>query len=221
MEAELAEETLVSKGEFARRINVSAARVSQYLREGKLTHASLSGTGRMAKIRFERGCRELNHELDISQRLGNGLETQLDFSNSGGSDAQADNQAGTLAPQKIAPVADPNSPESQIKQERLRSLQFQNRKSAAEEEAARGRFMLTSDARNQMSAISAGMLQVFEGSLADLSTAISAKFKVPHRDVMHLLKAEFRKVRQKAADQARKQANEHPEIVETPVEIDA
>ncbi|MEP3502650.1 MAG: hypothetical protein ABJN81_03830, partial [Roseibium sp.] len=79
MDADLAEETVVSKSEFARRINVSAARVSQYISENKISPAAMVGTGRAAKIRLEVACRDLNHVLDISQRIGNGLETQLDL----------------------------------------------------------------------------------------------------------------------------------------------
>jgi hypothetical protein len=33
------------------------------------------------------------------------------------------------------------------------------------------------------------------GSLAELATAVSARFELPQRDVLHLLRSEFRKVR--------------------------
>ncbi|MBS8259739.1 hypothetical protein DYI23_05860 [Roseibium polysiphoniae] len=219
MDADLAEETVVSKSEFARRINVSAARVSQYISENKISPAAMVGTGRAAKIRLEVACRDLNHVLDISQRIGNGLETQLDLPAK--PSAGQESQPGTARHAQQSALPDANSPEAQIKQERLRSLQFQNRKAASEEEAAKGRFMLTSDARNQMTAITAGMLQGFEGSLADFAAALSAKFKIPHRDVLHLLKSEFRKARSKHAEQARKRASDRPDTVETIIEVDA
>ncbi|MEP0233446.1 MAG: hypothetical protein ABJD99_07890, partial [Roseibium sp.] len=153
MDADLAEETVVSKSEFARRINVSAARVSQYISENKISPAAMVGTGRAAKIRLEVACRDLNHVLDISQRIGNGLETQLDLPAKPSAAQESQPETARHAQQSALP--DANSPEAQIKQERLRSLQFQNRKAASEEEAAKGRFMLTSDARNQMTAITA------------------------------------------------------------------
>jgi hypothetical protein len=45
-----------------------------------------------------------------------------------------------------------------------------------------------------MGVIATKMMAVMEGSLAELATAVSAKFEIPQRDVLPLLRSEFRKV---------------------------
>lgn len=212
MNASVAEETVVSKGAFASMIGVSKGRVSQYIADGKLTGSSLVGRGRTAKVRVERACEELRMTLDISQRLGNGIDTKLDLDQHPQrqpvmSHAAAPAPAPVITPQERKPP-ETLSAEAQIKQERLKSLQFANRKAAVEEEAASGRFILAADAQAQMTGIAGQMLQVFEGGLADFASAISEQFKVPHRDALHLLKAQFRVVRERAAKQARQQMEE-------------
>ncbi|MVA55958.1 hypothetical protein [Agrobacterium vitis] len=67
----------VTKGQFAELIGVSPGRVSQYLTEGKISPAALDGVGRNAKINVERAKADLRLTLDVSQRLGNGIDTRL------------------------------------------------------------------------------------------------------------------------------------------------
>jgi len=52
-----------------------------------------------------------------------------------------------------------------------------------------------------------------EGSLAELVTAVSARFEIPQRDVLHLLRPEFRKVRATAAKTFRDKATNLPRVV--------
>ena len=56
-----------------------------------------------------------------------------------------------------------------------------------EEEAARsGRFTDAADAARQMGTLATKMMAVMEGSLPELATAVSARFEIPQRDVLHL-----------------------------------
>jgi hypothetical protein len=55
--------------------------------------------------------------------------------------------------------------------------------------------MASGDAREQVARVASMMMQIFEGSLIDFASKIASQFDVPQRDVLHLLKGEFRNVR--------------------------
>jgi hypothetical protein len=209
----------VSKGEFAALIGVSPGRVSQYLAEGKISAAALHGVGRNAKIIVEQAKADLRLRLDVGQRLGNGIETRLDA-------------APIAAPHPAAPSLDMDTPGSvgstpppriggldeQIKQAKLEQIQRANRNAAKAEAESKGALTETEASRQAMTKVASSMLIVFEGGLTDFASAIAAEFKCPQRDVLHLLRREFRKVREAAAKQARKDAAGMPETIETSIE---
>ena len=170
----------ISKGEFARRRNVSAARVSQWLSEGKISGAAIVGEGRGALIDEALACQQLDQKLDIDQRhSGNGLKT-------------------TLAPAVNVEAPSGNTVADRIAEQRLELLQRQNREKATEEAALLGRLCDTAQARQA------------PGKEIARASAIAAKFKLPHRDVLHELRGEWRKIRQNAAIEARERAEPLP-----------
>lgn len=199
----------VTKGEFARIIGVSPGRVSQYLTEGKISAAALEGSGRSAKIKVEQARADLRLTLDVSQRLGNGIDTRLD----------SDEQAPTVAVPTSEPITVPaeiiRGPDHEIKLQKLEQLRRANRAGAIAEAKNSGLLMETAEARAQMSRIAAAMLDVFEGGLNDMASAIAAQFELPQRDVKHLMKAEFRKVRESAARKMKEKAVELDEVTKT------
>ena len=187
---------VVSKGQFATLANVSAGRVSQWISEGKIAGEAIVGEGRSAKIRVAVAMAQLRQKIDIGQRFGNGLDTNL-----------------TAAP---APVASPPPPpvgdpvEERIKRERLREIEFRNRDAAEKELARRGAYVRTRDSAEQMAGLVAAMLNVFEGALPDFAMAVAARFQIPQRDVLHLLRGEMRGVRERASLSARKRMETLP-----------
>ena len=71
--------TLVRKSEFANLCNVSNARVSQWLSEGKVDGEAIVGTGQRAQINVEVAREQLKLRLATDERYGlNGLGTKLD-----------------------------------------------------------------------------------------------------------------------------------------------
>lgn len=188
-EAASAAEPVVPKGEFARICNVTPGRVSQWISEGKISGAALVGAGRSAKIAVAVAQQQLRRHIDVGQRLGNGLQTRLEM------------PAGDAAPAARSPAADPI--DDALRNERLRDMQFKNRESAEKELARRGIYTRTDDVRAAMGGLAAGMLNVFEGSLTDLANAIASAHQLPQRDVLHLLRTEFRTIRARAAQVAR------------------
>lgn len=215
------QQTLVSKSEFATLINVSAGRVSQFIASGQISQAAIVGTGQRAKIDLERAKADLRMTLDVSQRLGNGIDTNLNpgpaESPVAGAGAVAEHQSGPATlPQPILP----SGIDYDIKQQKLEQLRRANRNGAVADAQNSGRLMETDQGRAEMARIAASMLLVFEGGLTDFASAIASEFKLPHRDVLHLLRSEFRKVREKAKRQAKAEAVEFPETVETVLEAD-
>lgn len=212
----------VSKGEFAALIGVTPGRVSQYLAEGKISAKALQGVGRNAKIIVEQAKADLRLTLDVGQRLGNGIETRLDAAPIAAPPAagvsaptlefDASASAGTTPPPRIGGL------DEQIKQAKLEQIQRANRNAAKAEAESKGALTETEASRQAMTKVASSMLLVFEGGLTDFASAIAAEFKVPQRDVLHLLRREFRKVREAAAKQARKDAAEMPETIETAIE---
>lgn len=200
-DASTTDDGIVSKGKFAKLIRVSAGRVSQYISEGKISADCLVGEGRMARIDVAKAKAALNDTLDISQRLGNGIDTQIDVP------TQPDLPS---APQQPAS----QRVEDKIKHEKLLQAQRANRRAAEDDALRNGKLMLTSDARQQMDLVASQMMQTFEGSITDMAAAVSAKFKLPHRDVVHCMRLAFAEVRARSSKAAANQADDMPKVVE-------
>lgn len=194
-----ASELVVTKGEFARMLNVSPGRVSQMISEGKIGADALEGEGRNAKIRAVLARQQISDRTDVGQRTGNGLFTRLD--------APPAERPADRAPAPMDPTA------AAIARERLRTLQLNNERAAEDRLAEQGRYVPTDLARAAMNKQVQSLLTIFEGGLVDLADAISAKHKLPQRDVLHLLRTEFRVIRAKAADAARRDAAGMPKLI--------
>ncbi|ARO22933.1 hypothetical protein TAL182_CH01120 [Rhizobium sp. TAL182] len=202
----------VSKSEFAAMINVSPGRVSQFIAAGQISAAAIIGSGQRAKIDVERAKADLRLALDVSQRLGNGIDTRLEA----GEPISVPSQPAGNA---TLPLSAPTGLDHEIKQQKLEQIRRVNRNAAIADAQSRGQLIETDQARAEMTRIAAGMLQVFEGGLTDLAAAVAAEFKVPQRDVLHLLRKQFRQIRATAARQMQTMAVELPGT--TPVEIAA
>jgi hypothetical protein len=205
-------EGAVSKGEFAAIIGVSPGRISQYLTEGKITAASLVGSGRSAKINVERAKADLRLTLDVGQRIGNGSETRLDPLDEA-SPLPADQGSRTA---NVLPAA--GGVDYEIKQQKLEQIRRANRNGAIEEAKQRGQLIETDLAQAQMSRVAAAMLEIFEGGLTDMAMAVAAEFKLPQRDVKHLMRRSFRTVRETAAKQMKLKEISLPETVGTAID---
>jgi len=183
---------VVSKGQFAALRNVSPGRVSQWISEGKIKPDALVGEGRKAKINVAVATRQLRDSLDVGQLTGNGVGTRLDLPL-----PALPLPAPAIREPASSPPGDPIA--DAIKQERLDQLRRANRREAEEEAARSGKYTDAAEAARQMGVIATKMMAVMEESLGELATTVSAKFEIPQRDMLHLLRAEFRKVRATAA----------------------
>lgn len=204
------EPAVASKGDFARRCNVSPGRVSQWIASGQIGPDALVGEGRSAQILVDKALSQLKRRLDIGQRFGNGLGTRLDASPSSAPIVVS----GDAPPLSVQPDLPPvDSTEERIKQAKLKEIEFRNRQAAEEEAKREGRYVLAWETRKALGQTAVEMLTIFEGSLDDLASAIGARFELPQRDVLHLLRTEFRSVRTKAAEAMRRRADAAPAIL--------
>lgn len=196
---------VVTKGRFAELIGVSAGRVTQMISEGKISGEAMVGEGRNAKIRVDVARQQIRERTDLGQALGNGFETRVR--------EEAPAPAAPAAP--TAPVSPrTNSFDDQFRQQKLEQIQRQNRREAEADLARRGTYVRADETKAAMTKMAVQLLTVFEGSLVDLATAIAGKFSLSQRDVVHLLRTEFREVRAKASAKLKEQAMTMPEIVE-------
>lgn len=230
----------MSQAEFARVMSVSRAAVSQWKSKDILRDDAFTKPGKSGKIIYSVAVEQVRRNRDIGQSLGNGIATRTTVDDApqeqpaaAPDPAPATVQQTILSMTETAPVEQPVSEapapsstpaaprpdtvEDQMKRARLEEQLRRNRIQAADEALRQGMLMSADDAREQMKSIAKMMLQIFEGVLPDFAAAVAAQFDIPQRDVLHLLRAEFKKVRKTAAMKERARADEVEKDVATSV----
>lgn len=218
--ADIQSDQTMSKGEFAKLINVSAGRISQYIASGQIGPDALQGEGRSARIVVERAKRHLSGRLDVSQRVGiNGLGTRISVSPVPRA-AVEQTDAPLLQNAEKRPAEVFQTPSDlvadQIAREKLEQAKMQTARAKREEALASGRFMLADEARSEITRSVAMAYRVMEGGLADMATHLAGQFELPQRDILHHLQQAFRKVRERAAQGFIEQQASEPENVIDP-----
>ncbi|MEN5277322.1 hypothetical protein ABE527_10255 [Brucella sp. TWI432] len=195
----------MTKGEFARLINVTPGRVSQYIASGQIGPDALDGTGRSARIIVDKARRHLSGRLDVAQRVGlNGIGTRVASSEEAKSELDLSSAPTVTLPRTDA-VAD------QIALEKLEQAKMQTARARREEALAEGRYIFADDAKAEITRAVAMAYRVMEGGLADMATYLAGKFEVPQRDILHHLQKSFRDVRARAAQGFREAAENEPD----------
>lgn len=197
----------ITKGEFAALIGVSAGRISQYLKEGRISASAIDGEGRAARIKVEQAKADLRISLDVGQRFGNGISTRLEPS--------SNVSFPRAAEQIIASGID-----QEIKEQKLEQIRRANRNAAIADATARGTLMKTEDAKAGMAKIASDLLNAIEGDLPAMATAVSNKFNLPQRDVLHTLRGTFKSSRGRLAMEMRSAALSRPKETETIIHAD-
>jgi DNA-binding transcriptional regulator YdaS (Cro superfamily) len=196
----------ISKVAFADVVGVSPGRVSQWISDGKIHGDALVGTGRKARIRGAVAVEQLKTKLDVDHRVRSSTKAQLD----------GISFASPTAPPAPAPA--PRSAVSEIEQqiqaERLEGFRRDNRRKAEEEAARSGRYVRADDSSRAMGRIAAMLVGLFESWLGELASKLAAKFGLAQRDVLHLLRSEFRTFRAGASSAMRREAVQLPELVQ-------
>ena len=103
--------------------------------------------------------------------------------------------AGGPAPQ-AREGEDAETVDARIKAEKLKQNEILTRKQEMEELTRHGKWMVAADVTCEMNRLSSEMIRIFEGCFPDLASAIAVKFQVSQREVLHLLRGEFRQARE-------------------------
>lgn len=201
----------LSKGEFARHINVSAGRVSQMISEGIIGRDALEGEGRMARVVVARAVEQIRRRRDVGQASGNGLMTRLDDPEPRLTPAP-DGLASTLASRS-------DDLAEKIQQQRLEDLQRKNRLAAIEEHRQVGALIQADDMKREVAKAVQDVISVFLGMAPDLANAIAAKFGVPQRDVLFEVRRVMADRRAEASAARRDAAEALPTTVMAEVEL--
>lgn len=209
---------IVGKSSFAQMCGVSGARVSQWISSGKIYGEALIGSGQTGKIVASVAKAQLRETLDANGRMGlNGLSTRLE------DDPPVVKPRGPVdylppsipVPRASDPVkARAETVESQIKAEKLRHAQLQTSRLEEEDRARRGIYVEARAVRAEMTRMASDLLTDFEGALPDFASALAGKLQVSPRDTLHILRTEFRKVRERMAASHAAAAAAEPKMIE-------
>ncbi|RWO57141.1 hypothetical protein [Mesorhizobium sp.] len=202
----------LSKGDFAAHIGVTPGRVSQYIAAGMIGPDALDGAGRNARVIVARAVEQISAKRNIGQALGNGISTRLEV-----------NPTEPEVPAAVGPTGQARTPnvDDALKQERLQAERRRNRIAAEEDATRRGRLVDASQVRAEMTKMAQAIDDENAGMLADFASAVAAEFKLPQRDVLHLLRKIRTEKKAGAAERARRRAAALPEFVETIIEESA
>jgi hypothetical protein len=211
----------LSKGDFAAHIGVTPGRVSQYIAAGMIGPDALDGQGRNAKVIVAKAKEQIARKRDIGQALGNGLSTRLALDPEEAADASGLLPAGVGKPDDTDRSLKSTSVDDELKQQRLEAERRRNRLAAEDEAARRGRLVDAAHVRAQMTKLAQAVDDENAGMLADFASAVAAEFKLPQRDVLHLLRKVRAEKKAGAADRARRRASGLPEFVEAIIEESA
>jgi hypothetical protein len=199
--------SLVRKSEFAEMRGVSPGRVSQWIAAGQIDGAAIVGSGQRALINVELACAQLQERLAVGERFGlNGLSTNLEASPA---------PAPPAAQVRVIPEGEvEGTVEARLKAEKLKQAQFLTNKLELENAARKGQYMDAMEAAAGMARVADEMLKIFEGSFPEFASALAAKFQVPQREALLLLRDEFRRVRAQLAAVHGAEAAKTPKTVE-------
>jgi hypothetical protein len=184
--------------------NVSKGRVTQWLTAG-LIDGTIGGEGRSAAIDVDIAQAQLKERRAVNESCGlNGLNTKLDGVHPQPPrvdvvETVGDNHSlrvGSAAPAAPANHEDAETVDARIKAEKLKQNEILTRKQEMEELTRHGKWMVAADVTCEMNRLSSEMIRIFEGCFPDLASAIAVKFQVSQREVLHLLRGEFRQARE-------------------------
>jgi hypothetical protein len=106
--------------------------------------------------------------------------------------------------------------ENRIKAEKLRQAQFLSSTLEMEDKARHGVYVDAKESAGEIIRVASEMMKICEGALPDFASAHAAKFQISQRESLHLLRTEFRKVREQMAAVYAAAAAEDPKTVEVP-----
>jgi plasmid maintenance system antidote protein VapI len=177
---------IVTKAELARLLQVTPARVSQWLKEGRLGPRELIGEGRHARIDLEKAVAKLKVTLDIVQAVANGR--------------------ARLRPRYL--VEDDDQLDLAYRRARVEAAEGQVRRLKEGEAERRGRYVRRADHDAVVAGLPSRLLSEFEKELPALAAGLALAFKVPQAEVEAFIRDEFEQIRRRAAERPTKESGQ-------------
>lgn len=184
-----------TKSEFARLVKLTPGRISQFIADGRLKDCLIVEGGKTL-IDVEKALDRLKLRRHGGQALGNGAKTRLN----------------------LTPSQEADDIELKIKRARLEEVELRNRRLREEELVKQGVLMRADDVSAEMARTARIMVEKFESEIPSVAREMAARFGVPERDLVFMLRKQFTAVRATVADKLKTCAEALPELQEADLE---
>lgn len=195
---------LVTKGQAAELLNVTAGRVSQYIKEGKIFGDAIVGQGRNASIDINLARQQLGRTLDPVQLSAQARPTP----------AASQPAAGTY---DMPPL---NDAQQRTLLARAEQAEIAARRAKREEEAQKGVYMLTEDAVREWSRAQVAILASLDELMPTMGDALAAEFRIDPKLAVVILRRELRAWRARQAAEAQSRVAAESDLVEEAAEAE-
>lgn len=188
--------------ELAARLDVSKARISQYVSEGKLD-GCYTGEGRARRFDIEKVSAALGRRLDPGQMMGNGSETRKALRNIEAGEAPA-----PRAQKSDAPLL-PNDPD-RYELARILNAEEDARRKRRDNERDEGRWVLAEEVARHTARTMAQEVAQFETALRDGARAVADALGVDFREVRKIMMDQWRAHRAGRSQQLQAESSAAP-----------
>lgn len=174
--------------ELAARLDVSKARISQYVSEGKLD-GCFSGDGRSRRFDLDKVQAALGKALHPGQMLGNGAATRRALRDLVDDDAAP--MPAPPKPPKSGSALDPRDPD-RYELARILNAEEDARRKRRDNERDEGRWVMAEEVQRQTARAMAQEVAQFETVLRDAARAVADRFGLDFREVRKVLMDQWR-----------------------------
>lgn len=198
----------LSSSDLAKRLDVSRARISQYVSEGKL-NGCFTGDGRNRRFDFERVAAALGRSLDKGQLMGNGAATRRALAAGGAGSEPGDREVADREPAEreaaprnggsgatLLPQTDPDRYElarTAKAEEEAKRLRRQNAE-------ADGIYVLAASVRSEVGRQIAQEVAEFESVLRRAARKIADEMGIDHKAARAIMIGIWREHRSKRSE---------------------
>jgi len=180
--------TELNATELAARLDVSKARISQYVSEGKLD-GCFSGDGRSRRFDLDKVQAALGKSLHPGQMLGNGAATRRALRDLVDDDAVQ--MPAPSRPPKSGSALDPRDPD-RYELARILNAEEDARRKRRDNERDEGRWVIAEEVQRQTARAMAQEVAQFETVLRDAARAVADRFGLDFREVRKVLMDQWR-----------------------------
>ena len=186
---------MLNATELAKTLNVSQARVSQYVSQGKLS-GCFTGDGRSRRFDLEKVCTALGRKLDLGQMLGNGAKTRAALSRLAQPDDAPEQKAAPppphLSPQQRDGTELPANDTARYEMARTQKAEEEARRLRRMNQEAEGRYVLAEEVDRQVQKVVAQEVAEMDAVIRNGARAVADKMGVDVRVVRQILTETWR-----------------------------